>query len=134
MHMLFIIFVSISSILAGMGIGGGALFIILVTNINNIPQKEAQALNLILFLAVSISATGLNIKQKNINFKIIKKTILFLILGSLIGTEIAKNIDEQKLKCFFSIFMLIIGVYEIISSLISSKKGNTNINLHRKGE
>lgn len=134
MNVLFIIFVAISSILAGMGIGGGALFIMLITNINNISQKEAQALNLILFIAVSISATYFNIKQKNIDFKIIKKIITFLIIGAIIGTEIVKKINDEKLKKYFSVFMLLIGIYEIISSLINNNKANNNNDLLKKGE
>ena len=127
MEYLFILFIIISSTLAGMGIGGGALFVILITNISKVPQKEAQALNLILFIAVSISSTISNIKDKKINFKIVKKFFVLLIIGSLIGTGIVKNINDENLKKYFSIFMLVIGLYEIISSLIYTKK-DKNIN------
>lgn len=127
MEYLFVFFIIISAILAGMGIGGGALFVILITNISKLPQKEAQALNLILFIAVSISSTISNIKDKKINFKIVKEIFILLIIGSLIGTEIVKNINNENLKKYFSIFMLILGLYEIISSLIYAKK-DKNIN------
>lgn len=126
MGLLFVILAMISSILAGMGIGGGALFIILLTNINSLPQKEAQVLNLILFIAVSISATYTNIKEKDIDFSIVKKIIIPLVIGAFIGTEIVKNINDENLKKYFSFFMLLIGIYEIISSLITNNKGNNN--------
>lgn len=126
MELLFVILVIISSILAGMGIGGGALFVILLTNMNKLPQKEAQVLNLILFIAVSISATYTNIKEKDIDFGIVKKIIIPLAIGAFIGTEIVKKINDENLKKYFSFFMLLIGIYEIISSLITSNKGNNN--------
>ena len=69
------IFLSIiASVLSGMGIGGGSIFILFVTLFGNVGQKEAQVLNLILFLVVGTTATIGNIKNKNIEMKIkIKK-------------------------------------------------------------
>ena len=68
-----IVIASISSTLAGMGIGGGAIFILLTTTFLNSGQKEAQLLNLISFLAVSLGATISNLKNKEIDVKIAKK-------------------------------------------------------------
>lgn len=116
----------ISSILSGMGIGGGAIFVLLSTIFLNIEQKEAQLLNLILFLAVSISATITNIKNKEIDFKIVKKTLPFLLLGSLVGTGLFNKINEQKLNKYFIYFLLLIGIYEIISSVKSIRKAKNN--------
>lgn len=116
----------ISSILSGMGIGGGAIFVLLSTIFLNIEQKEAQLLNLILFLAVSISATITNIKNKEIDFKITKRVLPFLLLGSLIGTWLFNKINEQKLNKYFIYFLLLIGIYEIISSVKSIRKAKNN--------
>ena len=63
----------LSSVLAGMGIGGGAIFVLLATNFLNVTQINAQGLNLILFLATGVGATISNIKNKKIDFKILKK-------------------------------------------------------------
>ena len=76
----------ISAILASMGIGGGAFFVILSTIFLGFEQKYAQALNLVIFVATSISATITNIKDKKIDFKITKKILPLLIVGSLIGS------------------------------------------------
>lgn len=112
----------ISSVLAGMGLGGGAVFIVLSTNIIEIGQHEAQALNLLLFLASGIGATIYNYKNYKPDKVTIKKLLPFLIIGAIIGTFISNSINEQNLKKYFSFFMLIIGIYEIISSLITLKK------------
>ena len=119
---------SISAVLAGMGIGGGALFVILSTMFLNFDQKYAQALNLIMFIAVGISATISNIKDKKIDFKIAKKMIIFLIIGSLICTWLITKINSDDLKKYFSYFLVAIGIYEIITSLIKIKKAKNNTN------
>ena len=59
----------ISAVLAGMGIGGGALFVILSTMFLGFDQKYAQTINLIMFMSVGISATISNIKDKKVDFK-----------------------------------------------------------------
>ena len=121
-----IVIASISSTLAGMGIGGGAIFILLTTTFLNSGQKEAQLLNLISFLAVSLGATISNLKNKEIDVKIAKKVLPFMLVGSVIGTYFFNKINEQKLNKYFIYFLLLIGIYEIISSVNKMKKEKNN--------
>lgn len=106
-----------SGIIAGMGIGGGSIFILLTTIFNVFSHKEAMAYNLIMFIAVGISASIFNIKNKNIDKKLFKKLIAPVCIGSIIGVNIVKHISKENLQNFFYIFMVIIGIYEIITSL-----------------
>ena len=118
----------ISAILAGMGIGGGALFVILSTMFLGLDQKYAQLINLIMFIAVGISATISNIKDKKIDFKLVKKILPMLILGALLGSWLVTKIDSDNLKKYFSYFLIAMGVYEIITSLKRIKKAKNNTN------
>lgn len=111
-----------------MGIGGGALFVILSTTFLEFDQKYAQAVNLIMFIAVGISATISNIKDKKIDFKLVKKTLPFLFLGALIGSGMIKKIASENLRQYFSYFLVAIGIYEIITSLKRIKKAKNNTN------
>lgn len=117
-----IIISSISALLAGMGIGGGALFVILSSIFLGYEQKEAQFINLIMFVAVGFSSAINNFKNKNIEKSIAFKIVPLIIIGSFIGTFFMQKINNENLREYFSVFMIIIGVYEIISSLIKSKK------------
>ena len=117
---------SISSILAGMGIGGGAIFVLLSTIFVNFDQKEAQLLNLISFLSVSFGATIFNITNKEVDVKMAKKMLPFTVIGSLVGTYFFNKINEQKLSEYFTYFLLLIGIYEIISSVNKMKKEKNN--------
>ena len=116
----------ISGVLAGMGIGGGALFVILSTMFLGFDQKYAQTINLVMFMAVGISATISNIKDKKIDFEIVKKVIVFLIIGVLIGTWSVTKINSNDLKTYFSYFLVFVGIYEIITSLKRIKKAKNN--------
>lgn len=114
----------ISGTVAGMGIGGGSIFILLSTILGIFNQKEAMSYNLVMFIVVGIFASISNLKNNKIDKKLFKKIIIPLCIGSIIGIIIAKNIEEEKTRLFFYIFMLIIGSYEIISSFINIIKSN----------
>lgn len=117
---------AISCLLAGMGIGGGSLFIILGMIFLDYGQKMLQGLNLVMFITVGASATLSNIKAKSIDKKLVGKILPLLIAGSIVGTCFVRNIDEEKLKKYFLYLMTLIGIYEIITSLINMKKGKNN--------
>lgn len=117
MWILLILVASFSGIVAGMGVGGGSLFILLTTIFNIFEHKEAQSYNLIMFIVVGIFATISNMKNKNIDKKLLKKLILPVCIGSILGMLFVKHISENILKNIFYIFMVVIGSYEIISSL-----------------
>lgn len=122
----------LSALLAGMGVGGGAVFVLIATNFLNIGQKEAQALNLILFVAAGISATISNFKNKNVDLKIIKKVLLILLIGAYIGTNLFDRINSELLRTYFLCFLVVIGIYEIITSVKNIKKAKNNSNKIRK--
>lgn len=117
---------SVSGLLAGMGIGGGVLFVMLSTIFLGYEQKDAQFINLVMFIAVGISSTISNFKNKKIEKDILIKIIPLIIIGSIMGTFFMKKIENEDLKIYFSVFMGVIGIYEIISSLIKMKKTKNN--------
>ncbi len=121
--MAFIIISILAAVVAGSGVGGGSIFILLITAFNLLDYKTSMVYNLIMFVTVGITATINNIKTKKFDKTKFLKIIPFCLIGSYIGVHFAKAIDEDQIKKYFFIFVLIIGTYEIISSLISLKKG-----------
>lgn len=113
----FVMISALSALLAGMGIGGGALFVVLSTLLLGFEQKSAQALNLIVFVATGISSAIFNFKNDLVEKNILKKVLLPIIIGCFFGTILVKNIKSENLRVYFSSFMAIIGLYEIISSV-----------------
>jgi uncharacterized protein len=87
---MFIFICIISAFVAGLGIGGGSLFIILCNFFNLINMKEALGYNLLMFIVVGVFATINNIKVKKFDKVIFLKTIIFVIIGSYIGSYLNK--------------------------------------------
>lgn len=126
MNIGFILISIISTIIAGMGIGGGSIFILLTTIFNILEHKEAQGYNLIMFIVVGIVTTIYNVKKKNIDVKNLLKLVIPVSIGSITGIFLLKIIDEKILKNCFYLFMVLLGTYEIFSSLKKMCKTKNN--------
>ena len=131
-----IIITILSAILAGMGVGGGAIYIFLSTNFCSVSQKEAQMLNLILFVSVSLGVILFELKKQKIKIDLIKKIVPCLLIGSVLGTKMVEKVSDEKLKIYFSLFLAFLGLYEIISSLKNNKntKNNNENNSERRNK
>ncbi len=104
----------ISGIVSGMGMGGGSILITILTCFSDINQKIAQSTNIIFFIPTSVSATIVNIKNKNIRWKIAIPLTIAGIFGAAIGSNIAVNMETKILKKIFGVFLLLIAIYEAI--------------------
>ena len=105
----------ISGIFTSLGMGGGAILIIILTIMLNVEQKSAQQINLIFFICSSLISITLNLKEKRIKIKEIYLVIIFGIIGTIIGTNIALKIDVKILRKAFGIFLLIMAIIETIN-------------------
>lgn len=108
------IFGFLSGIISGMGIGGGTILIPSLAFFTTLTQQQAQGINLIVFIPVAFVALIVHFKEKNIDFKYAKWIILGGIFGALIGSYMAVNIDSSYLRKYFGVFLLFIGMYELI--------------------
>lgn len=122
---------AVSSVLSGMGIGGGSLFILLVLLFNFINLNEARTYNLAMFAGVGIVMSLKKIPCIKKNKRKYFKAIVVIAISSFIGFYLNKFIEQNLIKKIFYYFMLSIGVYEIIVSLKNIKKDK---NMNKKGE
>lgn len=102
----------LSGIISGMGIGGGSILIPSLILFNDIPQIEAQGINLVVFIPIAIIALFTHKKEGNLDLKYTKKIIIGGIIGAVIGSLIALKIDSDDLRKYFGFFLLFIGVFE----------------------
>lgn len=105
--------------------GGGTILVLVLSNFLQIDQHMAQATNLIYFIPTSIAAIWVYWKNNNLDKKVALKMIPLGIVGGVFGSYLATLIDAKKLKKYFGIFLLIVGVYEMIITVknkISEKK------------
>ena len=101
----------IGGLTGGMGMGGGTLLIPILTLLAGFKQLEAQGINLISFIPMSIVALILHFKNKLVRFK---QTYWLAIIGV--------HINSTALKKIFALFLIAIGIWQTIELVKEFKK------------
>ena len=81
---------------------------------------------MLLFISVGIIISLKNFKQIKKQKNKYLKGIFFIGIGALSGAFFSKYVPEKILKILFYIFLMIIGLYEIIVSLKNIKLDKNN--------
>ena len=119
-----ILFGIIGGVLGGMGMGGGTLLIPLLTIFLDISQQNAQGINLIAFLPMSIVAIIIHAKNHLIKFKYALLVASTGVASSLLGAYVAGIVSSQNLSFWFGIFLIALGIFQLSSFWIFSKKNH----------
>lgn len=101
-----------SGVISGMGIGGGTILIPALIFLVGLEQHVAQSVNLMAFFPTAIIAIIIHTKNKYVRYKTAFYIVLGGIAGAIIGSNIAVSISAQRLRRFFGIFLLAMGIYE----------------------
>lgn len=103
-----------SGIISGMGIGGGAILIPALVIFAKPTQQIAQSVNLLFFIPTAIVALIIHIRNKRIDFKMALPIIITGLAGAGIGAALAVNLPGEVLRKWFGVFLLAMGVYEML--------------------
>ena len=110
----------LGGVIGGMGMGGGTLTIPILTIFLGYKQLQAQGVNLVAFLPMSIIAIIIHIKNKLVDFK---STWLLAVIGcvfSLGGSLIAVKLKNEVLTKLFAVFLIGLAIWQLVE-LIKSK-------------
>ncbi len=106
----------VSAVLGAMGIGGGGVLVLYLSGFKNYPQLLSQGINLLFFLPIGLIAVLMHLKNRLID----KKIGLYVSLGALpaaaLGVYISSLISEEMLRKGFGLFLLYLGISQIIKS------------------
>ena len=122
MFVLEIIIGVVGGVVAGMGMGGGTLTIPLLTLILNYQQIQAQGVNLIAFLPMSVVALFIHFKNKLVE---VKSVWILALVGcgfSLIGSLVAVKIENEILKKIFAVFLICLAIWQLIEMVKNRNK------------
>ena len=112
----------VSGIIAGMGMGGGTLLIPILTIFLGVQQHLAQGINLIVFVPMSLVTLIIHCKNKLVDFKVGIPIILSGLISSIIGSLLALEVRNELLRKMFGYFLLLVGIWQIISAFIPQEK------------
>lgn len=122
LKIVFLVLVGASAgVLGGMGMGGGAILIPLLTTFFKVDQISAQAINLVAFIPMACVSLIIHVKNKRIE----KQGLLWIILpaaaSSLAGSLLALVVNMNLLRKFFGGFLIILAFLQFFSDKIAQK-------------
>ncbi len=103
-----------SGIFGGMGIGGGTLLIPMLTFVTDYTQQQIQGINLIYFIPSALAAVIIHNKKGNIEKSVLKPMVITAVPACAVGALLAMALSGEILRNMFAVFLLIIGIKEII--------------------
>ena len=121
MNLLLMVFGIFGGILGGMGMGGGTLLIPLLTIFAGFEQHLAQSINLFVFIPLAIVSLLIHTKNNLIDYK---KGLIILIpacFTAILSSLLATKTSAEDLQVYFSIFLIVLGVFQIISVFFDKK-------------
>ena len=104
----------IIAVLTGLGVGSGGLYILWLTFIKNIPQAEAQGMNLAFFITAALAAATVNILKKRISFSSLFLILPCGIIGAAAGCKLASITDTKTLSVMFGAFLAAVGIAGLV--------------------
>ena len=107
--------------LAGLGLGGGVLFVPLLVSILSLNQKYAQYLGLVCYIPMGICVTAMHLKKREFSIKSVIKFLPAGILGAAFGALIAGGIDTAILRKVFGSFVCVYGTYMLVTGIKDEK-------------
>ena len=103
------------------GVGGGFMIVPALVLLTKIPMKKSVGTSLLVIAFNSLSGFTGYLGQFEIPWNFLIKFSVFTSLGILLGSYLVKYIPGHKLKKYFAVFLVIMGIfilYKNINTLI----------------
>ncbi|MCH5153223.1 MAG: sulfite exporter TauE/SafE family protein [Clostridiales bacterium] len=124
---LLILFGFLAGIVGGMGMGGGTVLVPLLSFLD-MSQKTIQAINLISFLPMCCVALVFHAKNKLVQTKHVWWLIVPAIVFAVVGALIADRADNKVLRLCFAIFLIAVGIWQLIVAIKFIVKQKKSVN------
>ncbi len=112
----------LSGVLGGMGMGGGTALIPILTLLLNYSQHEAQWINTVTFIPMSVIALIIHTKNGLVNKKVLLKVIIPAVVGTIATAYCSTLLRGELLSKLFGGFLIVLGIFSIILTIINGKK------------
>ena len=99
--------------LAGMGVGGGSLLLLWLTQVVGIAQPQARILNLLFFLPAAIVATLFRSKEQKPDEKVVFPGIIAGCVCAVIFSLLSRNLETELMKKLLGGLLVLTGLREI---------------------
>lgn len=114
----------LAGILGAMGLGGGSVLVLYLTFFRELPQTEAQGINLLFFIPCAVWALIVYRKRRLIDFTAVLPIVLGGLIGVTVGNALLPILGGELLRKIFGVLLLFIGSSEIYAALKNRDKSS----------
>lgn len=107
----------LAGVIGAMGLGGGAVLIMYLSLLADIPQLKAQGINLIFFLPIALVAVSVYAFKKQIKWRTVLPLAAGGMLGAVLGVFLADFLGTALTSKLFGAALLFFGLKEIFSKV-----------------
>ena len=104
---------TVMGFLAGMGVGGGSLLLLWLTQVVMLEQTQARIINLLFYLPAAIVASVIRKKQNKVAMKPAVWAIATGCTAALLLTLVSRVIDVTLLKKLLGGLLILTGIREV---------------------
>lgn len=104
---------SLLGMLAGMGVGGGSLLLLWLTQVALIETTQARIINLLFFLPAAVIATVFRRKQSTFRLKPVLPAILSGCGAAAVVSILSRNWELDLMRKLLGGLLIITGIREI---------------------
>lgn len=104
---------SVLGLLAGLGVGGGSLLLLWLTQVAMFPYVQARITNLLFYFPTALASLVFRKKEERPDKKLVIPAILSGCISAVIFTFLGRYLNHELLKKFFGGLLILVGVREI---------------------
>jgi len=113
-----------SGIFAGMGMGGGTFLIPMLSLFFGVEQIKCQSTNVLCFVILALVCFVIYVKNKLIDYKAFICVATPAAIMAFFASLFALKLNSDLLQVLFACFIILVGVFYFIKTIISIKKKN----------
>lgn len=99
--------------LSGLGVGGGSLLVLWLTQVLAFPQEQAQGINLLFFLPAALISSAFHGKKQEISWHLVLPAVLTGIIAAGLCAFWACHMDTALLRKLFGGLLIAVGLKEL---------------------
>ena len=111
-----------AGVVTGMGLGGGCVLIPMLTILMAVDQTEAQSANLAGFVLSCPIAIIIALKNKMIDFDVIKRMLPFALPTAVLMSILSATSDGNTSRVAFSVFLIVLSAINLIAPITKRAK------------
>jgi uncharacterized membrane protein YfcA len=106
-----------------LGIGGGIVFVPIVTTLLGMPLKRALGTSLVVIAAIAIPGTIVHAALGHIDWAIFAVLVVGVIPGARLGANLALGVRERTLRILVGIFLFAVAIGYGVEEIVTLVRG-----------